>query len=195
MVWGGSVDTRQLRRALDRVPGALFRELKVEFRGILIDFQREHTRRFMSGRPGLHRRTGTLARSFLFRVEGDRISNLQGVYFTNLVYAGIHEFGGVIRPRRRKFLTIPLPAAKTAAGVARGGARDFPNTFVRRGPSGNLIIYQKRPKGPPEPLFLLKREVRIPPRLNLLAFWNSQRRRHVARVDQAVRRALATASR
>jgi hypothetical protein len=199
VVWRASVDTRSLRRAIERVPGALFRELKVEFRGILIDFQREHGKRFLKGRPGLKRITGTLARSFLFRVEGTRVEDLVGIYFTNLVYAKVHEGKDgkptVIRARNRKFLTIPLPDAKTAGGDVRGPARSFPNTYLGRSKGGNLVIYQKRGKGPPAALFLLKREVSIPPRLNLLAFWNDRQRLHVARIDAAVRRALDSATR
>jgi hypothetical protein len=199
VVWRASVDTRELRRAIDRVPGALFRELKFAFQGILIDFKREHGKRFLRGPPGVHRRTGTLQRSFLFRVEGSRVEDLVGIYFTNLVYAGVHEGKDgkptVIRARNRKFLTIPLPDAKTASGVTRGPARSFPDTFLRRSKSGNLVIFQKRGKGPPAALFLLKREVSIPPRLNLLAFWNDRQRLHVARIDAAVRKALDSATR
>jgi len=76
-------------------------------------------------------------------------------------YANIQERGGTVRPRLSQYLTIPLDAANTAAGVARGRARDFDDTFIARSKLGNLIIFQKKGKGI-TPLFLLKKSVEIP---------------------------------
>jgi hypothetical protein len=36
-------------------------------------------------------------------------------------YAGTHEYGATIRPKRSRYLRIPLPPARTAAGVDRFG--------------------------------------------------------------------------
>ena len=36
-------------------------------------------------------------------------------------YAGIHEHGGTITPKRGRFLAIPVGPARTPSGVARGG--------------------------------------------------------------------------
>ena len=45
----------------------------------------------------------------------------------NLIYARIQDQGGTIRPVRRKWLAIPTPEVKTAAGVARyASPRDYP---------------------------------------------------------------------
>lgn len=79
-----------------------------------------------------------------------------------LAYARVHEHDGetTIRPRRAKFLAIPLPAVKTATGVARGLPRDFTETFVRRNKGGNLIIYQNR-ADQVVPLFALVRSVKV----------------------------------
>ncbi len=87
-----------------------------------------------------------------------------------LVYARIHEGwpegrgSTTLRPRNAQYLAIPLAAAKTPAGVARGGPRDFHDTFVQRSRQGNLIIFQKVGKGNIVPLFVLKKEVVIPAR-------------------------------
>ena len=84
-----------------------------------------------------------------------------------LAYAGIHEYGGVVRPRNVQYLTIPLAAAKTARGVARGTARDFAETFVARARSGKLILFQRQGKAA-VPLFLLtKGPITIPARPSL----------------------------
>lgn len=79
-----------------------------------------------------------------------------------LEYARVHEARGTTRivPRRARHLAIPLPAAKTARGVARGGPRDFLDTFVRRSKAGNLIIFQNR-ADTIVPLFVLKDFVKI----------------------------------
>jgi hypothetical protein len=87
-------------------------------------------------------------------------------------YAAVHErldgtAGTTIRPKTAQFLTIPLAAAKTAAGVARGTARDFPNTFIARSKKGSLLIFQRQGKTI-VPLFLLLKEVYVPARPALL---------------------------
>lgn len=77
----------------------------------------------------------------------------------------VHEEGATIRPRRAQFLTIPLPAALDSRGrPLRPRARDWDDTFVKRSSRGNLIIF-KRVGGRLVPLYLLKREVRLPARL------------------------------
>ena len=83
-------------------------------------------------------------------------------------YVGIHERGGTIRPRRARYLTIPLPAALDSRGVAlRARARDWPDTFIATSRRGNLIIFQRRGRKEVVPLYVLKKSVRIPPRLGL----------------------------
>lgn len=79
-----------------------------------------------------------------------------------LEYARVHEHDGttIIRAKRGKYLTIPLDEAKTARGVARGKARDFLDTFVRRSKAGNLIIFQDR-ADTIVPLFVLKEQVSV----------------------------------
>ncbi|MDR4483826.1 MAG: HK97 gp10 family phage protein [Nitrospirales bacterium] len=120
-------------------------------------------KRKMSG-PVLKRRTGNLVRSVTVgKVEGTG-GNLRLRVGSNLVYAPIHEFGKRVKPTRSKYLTIPLDAAKTAAGVQRFSARKAPGpTFVKRSKKGNLIIFRNA-GGNLIPLFLLRKSVKIPKR-------------------------------
>jgi hypothetical protein len=67
----------------------------------------------------------------------------------------------VITPKTAQFLTIPLGAARAAAGASRGSARDFPNTFIAKG-----MIFQKQQGGKIVPLFLLRRQVTVPARIH-----------------------------
>lgn len=79
-----------------------------------------------------------------------------------LEYARVHEHEGttIIRPKG-KALAIPLKAAKTARGVARGAPRDFTDTFIRRSKaSGKPIIFQNR-ADTLVPLFVLVPYVKV----------------------------------
>lgn len=115
-------------------------------------------------------RTGHLRRSM--RVVEPVIKDDKVVSSINFgaKYAGVHigPRGQVttIRPKRAKMLAIPLPAAKTQAGVPRGGPRDFPGTFVIRSKAGNLLVVQKGARNRLLPLFVLKPSVRIPARVH-----------------------------
>lgn len=80
-------------------------------------------------------------------------------------YMRAHETGATIVARRARLLTIPLPAAKTAAGVARFSARQAPyaETFWRESKRGNLILFGKQGDRI-VPLFLGRTSVRLPRR-------------------------------
>lgn len=92
----------------------------------------------LSGNP-LHRRSGNLARSGFADAASVQDGAIGKIGF-DAVYARIQEIGTVgkggempdIVPRNVTFLTIPLAAAMTPAGVARGGIRSFPNVVFRR---------------------------------------------------------------
>jgi len=115
----------------------------------------------------LHRRTGNLARAVGWELQqgAEKVTGRVGIIKQGpaLKYSMIHMSGGVLRPTHGQWLTIPLPAMLTSAGVARGTARSVPNSFFIRSKRGNLLLVRKRPGGI-EPLFVLKREVRIPKR-------------------------------
>ena len=100
-------------------------------------------------------RTGQLRRTIGMKLlpQGSDAYKLE-VGTTGSKYARILEKGGVIRPVRKKMLTIPLPGVK-------GWARNYDNTFIQRSRKGNLLIFQKVGKGI-KPLFVLKDRVRIP---------------------------------
>lgn len=80
--------------------------------------------RFASGKKILTD-TGRLRQSIVGRVEGSRL-----VIGTNLIYARIHQEGGVITPKKGKFLVFPV-----------GGGRS---------------VFAKRVVIPPRPFLLIK---------------------------------------
>jgi phage gpG-like protein len=81
-----------------------------------------------------------------------KITHRELEYGTDLEYAAIHHFGGVIVPKRAKMLTLPFPGVD-------GRARDYENTFIAKN-----IIFQKLDGGGFRPLFSLRMEVRMPDR-------------------------------
>ncbi len=87
---------------------------------------------------------------------------------------GIHEDGGKIQARSKKFLAIPLPAALTSRGQRKlRDTRAHGNTFVIKSKRGNLLVVMK--KGDQLiPLYLLKKSVTIPARLGVQATMNSR---------------------
>lgn len=119
--------------------------------------------------PGarLGSRTGSLRRAAFAEVTGSSLADLTLRKGTTSKYGRIHELGGVIKPVRKKWLTIPLRAAYTKSGVSRRpSARDFPNLrFVPpssgKGPGAPARLIDKDTR---EAFFLLVKRVKIPAR-------------------------------
>jgi hypothetical protein len=115
-------------------------------------------------------RTGALRSAISSRVQqqGHTTLGTLGYLQGNAPYASVHEgwpdnrASTTIRPTHSKYLTIPLIGAMTSAGVPRGRARDFPDTFFAQ-PHGHLILFQRQGTRV-VPLFLLVTSVTIPAR-------------------------------
>lgn len=139
----------------------------------------------------LKRRSGYLSRSVgsvVVQEEGELVGIVgSGVRTGNRVaYADIHERGGVIKPKRGKYLTIPIGKSVTKAGQGKFSARDimggftnYDETAVFKSKKGNLIYWgvRKLKKGVKlDPLFVLVRQVKIPARnyMSLTARANTQ---------------------
>lgn len=116
-------------------------------------------------RKKLNVRSGRLRSSLNWHYQRDGLTH-KGIIGSNVIYARIHEEGGTIRPVSRQWLTIPLQAVKTKAGVTRWGAGDLgaARTFVKQLKDGRLFIFGKVGKDRIVPLFRLVRQVEIPPR-------------------------------
>lgn len=141
------------------------------------------------GGPRLHNRTGALRRSVRFKLNKSRMAVRLMVGGKGAPHAGLQEYGGTVRPTRRKYLTVPLSNAKTASGAISGSARIRPaglrktrkgkirrvfktdrgETFIYRSRRGNLIVAvkpkTKKPNLKRDSLYVLKKSVRVRPRL------------------------------
>jgi len=155
-------DGKRIRRILRGMSGPQWDQAANEFGNykasrIVRSFPR--TGAGVSSQPGEPPavQAGRLRHSITYRVLG-RVLQVG----TNLVYAAILHFGGTIRPKRAKALTIPI--APEARGMR---ARDFENTFVLRRPddeAGEGLIMQSLAGGGVKPLFALRTSVTIKPR-------------------------------
>ncbi len=101
--------------------------------------------------------TGRLRSSLDYEETADTLEISAGGGPGEVDYAAIHERGGTIVPKKKKFLTIPFPGGPADTKVPKRAA-DFDNTFVAKG-----IIFQSLAHES-VPLFILKKSVTIPAR-------------------------------
>lgn len=161
---------KELQADWDNVPAVLSEELKSFLQSVAEALADRHGKPWPGGTSPktLSSRSGRLVTSILdsVRVEGSTFENLTG-YIGAAFPAQVHEYGATIKPKKVKFLTVPLPAALDGRGVPiKRSARDWDNTFVAKSKAGNLIIFQKRGTQI-VPLYVLRTEVTIPPRLGM----------------------------
>ena len=99
------------------------------------------------------RDTGILMASVYGRSDGNSIT-----VGTNLIYAALHQFGGVVRPVKAKWLAIPL----TKEAKRAGSARRFPNPLrcVISKTSGKGVLLDTDD----EVQYALVKEVKVPAR-------------------------------
>ncbi len=134
--------------------------------------QARHSTRYRRGqRLPTGDRTGKLARrsgrsmNNLKAQVGGPVDEIRGEVIVPFPLS-VHEDGATIR-KKSKMLAIPLDAALDSRGrPLKRGPRSWRNTFVARSKRGNLLIFLKRGKEI-IPLYVLKDQVKIPPRLGM----------------------------
>lgn len=159
-----------VQRELTWLPKKLFPKVKEAFRRFAFNLQK----RMVDAASGqrLKRRSGELARGFIPKVGGNSLKTIFAQVSNSVRYVAVHEFGGIIKPVKAKWLTIPLPKNQTASGVTRKTARGLfteGNAFIHKG-----VIFENRGKTKagkdrkPVPMFALKKQVKIPARLGFM---------------------------
>ncbi len=179
-------------RAMRLVPGKLHTHLREHLYAyhtrFLNKFKRTRLRAGSSG-DGVQSRSKALSRSFHTERMGDDLDSLLVRTFSaGVPYAAIQEEGGEVRPKTAQWLTIPLAAAKSPAGIAKGSARSFSDTFFRM-IGDRLFIFQKQ-GDEVVPLFRLVKSVRIKGTLGFFKTWQEQRGAFAAAVNKATKEAL-----
>jgi hypothetical protein len=222
------VDISGAVKKLGGVSGAMRKEMRKGFRLIGADWERHVKDSIRPGGKGnqggsdLHNRTGALRRSVKFQLmKAPSLGVNLIVGGKGAPHARLQEEGGTVKPRRGKYLTIPLDNAKTASGalsgrykIRRGGIRktrsgktrvvfktDKGETFIYKSKKGNLLIAIKRTGRKKinlkrDTLYVLKKSVRVRARLGA---WDAIRldgpRGNAVRrrLNLAVKRAVETA--
>ena len=148
----------EYHRTLQQAASRAVRVLRAELTATALDAERQGKE---LARARLRSRTGQLVRSIRGEVTeaGDLLElRLSAGRDRQLRYAAMQEYGGTIRPKRARWLTIPVGAALTPAGVPRyASAREAGQLrFVpidgarallvrdRRGRSDILYVLRKR---------------------------------------------------
>ena len=140
------------------ITALLKRELKIFLDAVAKELATIHGGSYPSGttNTSMSKRSGLMVKS-LERgafVKGRGVDDVSGGITVDRRYA-IHETGGIIRPKRSKYLTIPLSAATDSNGnPLRMSARQWDNTFLAVSKAGNLIIFRKT-GNTIKPLYLL----------------------------------------
>jgi hypothetical protein len=166
---------------------AVSTKLRRILNGFADEMQRRHSTPWPNGTTErtLSKRSGKGVEDIKKSVRTKNTRNLDGLeaqMSTGNFYMSVQEEGAVIRPKRAKYLTVPTPYALDSRGLPlRRSARGWDNTFISRSKKGNLIIFQKRGTGI-IPLYVLKKEVRIPPRLGLTSIFNGS----IAFIEDAI---------
>lgn len=165
-----NIQVSKITRAFDEVPELMQKAGKRAFQTYGHQFIRFFTRERLTGRPGLMRRTGSLARSFNTNVlESEGALTL--IVWTASKYARLQEYGGDIEPKKTKYLAIPTGAALTKAGASRfASPRNVVGLrFMQK--AGGKPFLGKVEGGSVRAYFLLRKKVSIPPRLALNKTW------------------------
>ena len=104
---------------------------------------------------------GGLARSWRAELTVDDREEVAAEVYSDLVYAGIQDRGGTIRPKTRKNLAIPLRPMPIGKWPRHFGAGQLTLIRSRR---GNLLLVEAEAlkRGEIRPVFVLKKEVQIP---------------------------------
>lgn len=132
---------------------------------------------------------------------GPALSTISGRFFTFWSGARIHEFGGTLRPKRGKYLAIPIDRNRGKSGRSRlartprlatpaSGYRFFRLPFVTRGGGALLFGYRPGKRRDKRPSFLLVRQVTLRPRLGFFREWESFRPEFIRRVAAKVQGVL-----
>lgn len=146
---------RRLERALDRVPERVRSRMDPEFKRWGRTWQTRVKAR-IGGGGQLANRSHRLSDSINFIVDGTTAGSLRlRCYTSGVIYARIQELGGLVKPVNGRFLSIPLDAAKTSAGVARFSIRQFIDahpgeTFFVRHEDGSLVLVWNKPTAAPK---------------------------------------------
>jgi hypothetical protein len=129
-------------------------------------------------------KTGRLARSINAKFQDNGLTARIG---TNVKYAAIQEFGGFVRAKNVKNLTIPLNREAELTTARR--LMDSGRGAIFKSKAGNLIMWKKTDAGKVVPMYLLRPSVFIRPHPYMRPGMMSVRPYFLQKVQEYVSRA------
>lgn len=194
------LNTVKLEKAIKMVPGILKVELADAFDHISLKFLKTFKQMRLQGPPGIkgqpHGIFIRFKRQFFLPIGG--LDKMGVEIYSDSKIARMHEEGAVITAEGGRRLAVPFsqeyrpemytaggrlrvmfrrPALMKRVGVIKSGMKEFLAQFKR----GTREV---------KPLFVLKERVTIKPRLGFYRTWTDMRQFHIARLNQAVIKAL-----
>lgn len=122
------------------------------------------TARFTPSPPGGPPGTGTgdLRRSMAMTEP----ANMRASITTSSKYARVHEYGGILRPTTKKYLTVPVNVTAAKMRANTKDLRTLNLTFRKGSNPGHAFLFRttKGKNARSELMFVLKRFVRLPAR-------------------------------
>lgn len=174
------LDDTAFQQLLTQFPQELFTIVKTEIGKTLIVVQKKVSDEFVAA-GGLQSRTGKLKRSLQTNVEtsgGGVLGEIKGKLTggggnDQVIYALLQEKGGTVTAKTKylgvpggPYLNIPTSANKTAAGVMRQNAGMVfgAGGYIVRSQAGKYLVMSSQNI----PMFVLVKQVVIPPRLKMV---------------------------
>lgn len=179
---------KDIKEARQRVLGSIKTAMTGLKNRVISTMVQEH----MSGPTGptsVSVRSGQLRRSLNGIVTtwgGGKTIALTMYFGGGTPYAAIHEYGGVVTPKRAKNLAIPVGAAKTKAGVSRNSgpmAIWASLKFIINKKTGKKLLVQQG-RGKMQVMFVLVPMVTIPPRLNFGKTFKAEAEKTLQQINQ-----------
>ena len=198
---GFEVDSRKLDKALREFPKLADHNVKVAIRKAFSKFRRAWLQQ-----TGVKMGRGkeSLGRRFVWKVTGKKVGDIVGSFFTQSDVAETLEKGATFRPKKGKYLAIPIGHALTKkGGKPKKQYRSARRVFDEKGrqkfrliklSTGEFLVLEifgkgrrskktaqpgfgtqgLKPKQRGRPVYLLKRSVTISPKLGLRKAWDKQ---------------------
>lgn len=194
------LNTVKLDKAMKRVPGRFRVAFRDAFDHIGRSFLKNFKQRRLQGPPGIKARPRGIFPRFMRRhilPMGD-LNNMGIEIYTHSKIARMHEEGAIINARGGQRLAVPFsqeyrPEMYTGSGRLRARFKQ-PGAMKKVGiikSKGKEFLAQfKKGTGEVKPIFVLKRRIKIDPRLGFYDTWHGMKRRQIEILNKASIKAL-----
>lgn len=189
------VDSKRLELAIRLFPRQLKMNLGDAFDHIGRHFLKEWRAKQLQGPPGIRGQSrnffGRFKRTLLLPTGGD-INNMGLEIFTDSKVAAQHEKGGVVTSQDGGYIPVPLSVRAelfTGRGLLKRQYRkpaQLKNVVPIRFNEKTFLARVKKKSKEVTPLYVLKKSVRLKPRLGFFKIWDSMVNWRMNRLNQAV---------